>query len=127
MVERDKCVKFIFFSSYFRMASQIFSLAFGQSEQCDKFNLQRLCGNVGQEYSCSISIPSWHQYFYIFPHLWKRYHSYITSQSTCIAQKLNLTKAKSIYRGYNRKSSSQKKFPFVFPLIILLQTLVCML
>ena len=43
-----------------------------------------------------------------------------------ILHKLN-AKAKSNYRGYNRKSSSQKNFPFIFPLIILLQTSVCML
>ena len=37
-----------------------------------------------------------------------------------------LGKIKSIYRGYNQKSSRRKKISFVFSLIIILQTSVCM-
>ena len=53
--------------------------------------------------------------------------NWISKVSNKIKGPMKKAKAKSIYRGYNQKSSSQKNFPFVFPLIILLQTSVCML
>ena len=123
MVERDKCVKFFFFLHISEWLPKSFRSPLAKvnnviSLTC-KGCVEMLDKNILAPFQFLRGINT-----FIFSLTYGKGTIHILRHK---AQKLNLTKAKSIYREYNQKSSSQKKFPFVFPLIILLQTLVCML